>query len=196
VPLRLLRQWGVQGIDVVGIAACAIVALVFYLTTVDPLLRQRLATEALRRDIRAQQQRAADLQAATATAGTQLAAIRRELEVDPLQLDSAAHINRRIATLTEFFAACELHIDSMQTGRVSSGPQCDVIPITIVGRGAYLQCVRLLRGLCSLFPDMSVIRVEVAGNPANPAELERCRFELFWYATRGQTSSHLPRDGA
>ena len=91
----------------------------------------------------------------------QLEVVRRELAMNGLELDSAAHINKRIAVLTEFFADCTLHIDDVQTGRICSGLQCDLVPITIVGRGAYPQCVRFLHRLCSTFPDMSVMRIEI-----------------------------------
>ena len=193
--LTPLKRSGFQGVDAAGIVASVLVLLVFYLAAIGPLLQQRSAAAGLRREVRAQREKVADLQAAEATVRQRLAAVQQELAASPLQLDSAAHINRRIAGLTEFFSSCALHIDSVKTGQVSSGLQYDLVPIAIVGRGGYQQCVRLLHGLGSMFPDMAVIRVELAGNPATPSALEKCRFDLFWYATPGQPAGRTANDG-
>lgn len=174
------KRW--SRVDLAGIALCLAIALAWYLTTVGPLLKQRFVTAGLRRKIAEQQEKAEQSRMALASTQHQLAVVRRDLATRGVQLDSAAHINRRIAVLTEFFADCTLHIDDVQTGRISSGPQCDLVPITIVGRGAYPQCVRFLHGLCARFPDMSVMRIELRGTPARTVEPEQFRFEMFWYA--------------
>lgn len=165
-----------------GIGACALISLLWYATTISPLLRQRATTAELRHQIQGRQQKSQDLRAAMASAQQQLEIVRRELAAGGLQLDSAAHINKRIAVLTEFFAECALHIDDVQTGRICSGLQCDLVPITIVGRGAYPQCVRFLHQLSSTLPDMRVTLVEFKGTPARAAESQQFRFEMFWYA--------------
>jgi hypothetical protein len=169
-------------IDVIGVGVCAVISLLWYLTTVNPLLAQRLRTADLRRQIRDQQQKTEELKIAMASAHQQLGAVRRDLAASGVELDRAAHINRRIALLTEFFAGCDLHVDDVQTGRICKGLQCDLVPITLVGRGAYDQCVRFLHGLCATFPDMSVMRIEFKGNPSPSAPSEQFRFEMFWYA--------------
>jgi hypothetical protein len=166
----------------VGLGVCAVVSLLWYLTTVNPLLAQRLRTADLRRQIRDLQQQAEELKAAKASANQLLAAVRRDLDAGGVDLDRAANINKRIALLTEFFAGCTLHVDDVQTGRICQGLQCDLVPITIVGRGAYGQCIRFLHGLCATFPDMSVTRIELRGNPSPAAPPEQFRFEMFWYA--------------
>ena len=190
-----MKRWGFQGVDAAGIVACVLVLLGFYLAAIGPLLEQRSAAASLRREVQAQQEKVADLQEAKAKVRQHLASVHEGLAASPLRLDSAARINRKVAGLTEFFSGCTLHIDSVQTGEVSRGLQYDVVPITIVGRGGYQQCVRLLHGLCSAFPDMTVIRVELAGNPATPSELEKCRFDLFWYATPVQPAARTTGDG-
>jgi Tfp pilus assembly protein PilO len=168
-------------IDAAGIGVCAVMSLLWYGITISPLLEQRSRTADLRHQIRDQQQKAEQLKVAVASVQQQLETVRGELSAGNIQLDSAAHINRRIAELTDFFTDCMLHIDDVQTGRISSGLQCDLVPITIVGRGAYPQCVRFLHGLCSRFPDMSVMRIEFRGTPARTTQAEQFRFEMFWY---------------
>jgi hypothetical protein len=181
-------------IDAAGIGACAAISLLWYLITISPLLEQRSRTADLRHQIREQQEKAEQLRTAMASAQRQWEAVREELAASEVQLDSAAHINRRIAALTEFFTDCTLHIDDVQTGRISSGPQCDLVPITIVGRGPYSQCVRFLHGLCSTFPDMSVMRIEFRGAPAPAAQPEHFRFEMFWYAAPNSAVQSVASD--
>lgn len=176
------KQGSFPGIDAAGVGVCALISLLWYLTTLSPLLEQRSITGGLRQEIGNRQLKAEERKAAIAAATQQLAAVRQELSTSGVRLDSAAYINKRIAGLTELFASCALHIDDVQTGQVCNGLQCDLVPITFVGRGAYPQCVRFLHGLPSLFPDMSVMRIEFTGSPARTAEPERFRFEMFWYA--------------
>jgi len=177
-----IKQGGLTRIDAAGIGICVLISLAWYVTTISPLLEQRSRAADLRRQIEEQQHKAGQLKAGMATAQRQWEVVRKELATNDVQLDSAAHINRRIAVLTEFFSNCDLHIDDVQTGRISGGLQCDLVPITVVGRGAYPQCIRFLHGLCSTFPDMSVMRIELRGTPAPVAQPEKFRFDMFWYA--------------
>jgi Tfp pilus assembly protein PilO len=174
--------------DAAGIGVCLLLSLAGYVMLVGPFLQQRAATAGLRREMEAQQDKAAELASAVVRARERLAAVREQLAASAIQLESAAHINKRIAALTEFFSRCDLHIDDVQTGRVCSGLQYDVVPITIVGRGAYPQCAKLLRGLCSQYPDMSMMRIDLAGSPVERPEAEKFRFELFWYAASGHAA--------
>lgn len=180
--LSAFRHHSLLRIDAVGTAVCVLASLVWYLTTGGPLLEQRCVTAGLHHELQTQQEKNSALQAAIATVKERLTSVQQELAVGTVQLDSAAHINRRIAGLTGFLSACELQVDNVQTDRIASGRQYDLVPITIVGRGACLQYVRFLHGLSTTFPDMSVVRVELAGNPAQSSESENFRLELFWYA--------------
>jgi hypothetical protein len=187
-------QHGFRRMDAVGIGLCVLMSLASYLTTVRPFVRQRSATAALRQEMRAQQEKAAQLETAIGTVKEQLRAVRQDLAAAAIQLDSAAHINRRVAALTEFFAGCEIQVDDVQTGRTCAGPRYDLVPITIVGSGAYRQCVKLLHGLCGAFPDMSVMRIELAGNPAQALEPEKFQLVLFWYAAPGNSTQDAARE--
>ncbi len=73
----------------------------------------------------------------------------------------------------------------MQTGAVHSGLQYDLVPITVVGRGPYKECINFFHGLPGAFPDMSLIRIELSGVPG-PAAPEKFQFEFLWYAAPGK----------
>jgi Tfp pilus assembly protein PilO len=169
-------------IDTVGVGACLLASLMGYMAIVNPLLEKRSTAVERQREMETRQQKATELESAVAAAQERLTAARRQLAAGAVQLDSAAHINKRIAGVTEFFSRCALHVDDVQTGRVSSGPQYDLVPITILGRGGHRQCVQFLHGLSSKYPDMNVMRIELSGNPAEPVDSGKFRLELFWYA--------------
>ncbi len=200
VHLSAFRHHSLLRIDAVGTAVCVLASLIGYLTTGEPLLEQRSATAGLHRELQTQQERNAALRAAIATVKERLTLVRQELAAGRVRLDSATHINTRIAGLTGYLSDCELQVDDVQTDRVASGPQYELVPITIVGRGACRQCVRFLHGLCTTFPDMSVMRVELSGNPAQPSEPETFRLALFWYAAPSgltpASASEKPRPDA
>jgi len=173
---------GLLWIDAAGIATCLLASLMGYMTLVHPLLQRRVAAAGMQLEMETRQQKASELEAAVAVAKERLTTARQQLAASAVQLEPATHINKRIAGVTEFFSGCELHVDDVQTGRVSNGLQYDLVPITILGRGGHRQCVQLLHGLCAKYPDMSVMRIELSGNPAEPADSGKFRLELFWYA--------------
>ena len=178
-----MSKWGgLLCVDAVGVGVCVVVSLVGYATLVNPLLQKRSAATGLQRELQTRQQKVTEVQSAVAAAQERLTAARQQLAAGAVQLESAAHINKRIAGMTEFFSGCELHVDDVRTGRVSSGLQYDLVPITILGRGGHRPCVQLLQGLCAKYPDMSVMRLELSSNPAESADSGKFRFELFWYA--------------
>lgn len=185
-----MRPPSLWWMDAAGIGVCLLASAVGYVALVRPFLQKRAAAAALVREVETRQKAVAGLESAGDAARDRVTMARQQLTAGALELESAAHINKRMAAVTEFFSQCALHVDDMQTGRVSNGPQYDLVPIAIVGRGSYPQCVRLLYGLCVKYPDMSVMRVDLAGSRGERAEMEKFRFELFWYAA---PSGPLPK---
>ncbi len=176
------KRSSLLAIHAAGVGTCVLLSLIGYATLVGPFLQQQSGVVKLRQEMEARQKKATDLESALAKGQERLAALQQELMDGAVRLESAAHVNKRIAAVTELFSACDLHVDDVQTGSVSGGQQYDLVPITIVGRGAYQQCAKLLHGLCSEYPDMSVLRVDLTGNPAQTSEVGKFRLELFWYA--------------
>ncbi len=183
--LKDLQQHGLRRIDMAGAAVLTVASLAGYLTTVAPFLEQRAITAGLRSEMRVQREKASELKAAIATVKERMQAVRLEMATGSVRLDSTAHINRRIAGLTKSLSECELEVDDVKTAPICSSPRYDLVPITVTGRGAYRQCVKFLQRLCSTFCDMSVMQIELTGNPARCEEPEQFRFDLFWYAAPG-----------
>ena len=109
-----------------ALGVCVLISLLWYLTTINPLLEQRSVTADLRRPDRrpaAKGRGAEDRHGLDRNSNWRSSAGNSRRTA--LELDSAAHINKRIAVLTEFFADCTLHIDDVQTG--GSAADCSAI---------------------------------------------------------------------
>jgi hypothetical protein len=130
----------------------------------------------------------AEIKAATAKVQDRLAAAQKDLEASAIRLEPAIHINKRVADLTQFFSDCELDVDNVQTGSVYLGLQYDLVPVSVLGRGPYGQCVKFFRGLRSMFPDMSMARVELSQAAGQKVEAASFQFDLLWYAAPGRDS--------
>jgi Tfp pilus assembly protein PilO len=179
------QQSSLRHIDAAALGLCALASVLWYVTTAQPLVEQRSAGAQQRHEVQSRQEEAVQLKAGVAKVKERLAAVGREQAAGAIQLDSAARINQRVAALTEFLAECHLQVDDVRTGRASRNIRYNLIPITVVGRGPYRECVKFFHGLCAKCPDMSVMRIDLAGNPAEPADPETFRLELFWYAAPG-----------
>jgi Tfp pilus assembly protein PilO len=182
------ERFSLLKIDAAGIGLCMAASLVFYWVTIQPFLqRQSLACEQ-RRELKIRQDKVAEIKAATAKVQERLTSVQENLAAGSVKLEPAAHINKRVAGLTQFFSDCELDVDDVQTGRVYNGLQYDLVPITILGRGPYRQCVKFFHGLRSTFPDVSMARIELSRKAGQKAEEAIFQFDLLWYAAPGRSS--------
>jgi Tfp pilus assembly protein PilO len=192
------KRSGLLWIHAAGIGVCVVTSLFGYATLAGPFLQRQAAAVDLRRELQTQQQKAGELQTDLKAARERLAALQAEVAAGTVRLEPAAHVNRRIAAVTEFFCACGLTVDDVRMGAVSGGRQYELVPLTIVGRGTYQQGVAFLHGLCAKYPDMSLIRVDLTGNAAAP-DLTKLKLELFWYTAPGgptqKAAAHPNVDG-
>lgn len=182
VRRRSLQKLARLHIDVAGVMVCVFASLAFYAATVRPFFQRRSAAAEQRRQLHGLTCKASELDVALAQGQDRLETLKDKLASGSVTLDSTTHINKRIAGLASFFADCKLEVDDVRTGEMCPGLHCDVVPMTIVGRGSYERYGRFLHGLGSAFPDMSVVKIELTGNPARASESETFRFELLWYA--------------
>ena len=174
-------------IDAAGLGLCVVASLVFYWMTIQPLRERQSLSVDQHRELSHRQEKLGELKAATARLQEQVSGTQGELAGSAVKLESAGHINKRVASLTQFFTECELEIDDVQTRRAYSGLQYDLVPITILGRGPYAQCVRFLRRLHSTYPDMSIARIEFSCPPGPTARPAKFGFDLLWYAAADQS---------
>jgi Tfp pilus assembly protein PilO len=182
------ERYSLLKIDAAGIGLCMAASLLFYWVTIQPCLQGRSLAVEQRRELKTRQGKMDELKASTAKVQERLAAVQKDLEASAIRLEPASHINKRVAGLTQFFSDCELDVDNVQTGGVYHGQQYDLVPITVLGRGPYRQCVRFFRGLRSTFPDMSMARIELSQAAGQKVEAASFQFDLLWYAAPGRGS--------
>jgi len=193
--------------DAAGMVVCVAASLGVYFFVLAPLMAQRSALESCRGELAIQSEKSAKLKASMSRLRNHLGAIQKELGRSQIKLEKASHINRRVAQINAFLADCELHVDQVQispsheqrnrittdsslNGRgCATRQRCDLIPISISGKGGYKQCVAFLHKLYQAFPDISVAGFELRGNPASPEQLGTFRFELFWLAQELKTQN-------
>jgi len=176
------ERFSLLKIDAAGIGLCIAASLMFYWMTIEPFLQRQSLAGKQRRELNTQQGRVAEIKAATAKVQQRLTSVQEDLAAGAVKLEPAVHINKRVAGLTQFFSECELDVDDVQTGRVYNGLQYDLVPITILGRGPYRQCIKFFHGLRSMFPDMSMARIELSRNAGQKGEQAIFQFDLLWYA--------------
>lgn len=169
-------------IDAAGLGVCVAASLLFYWATVQPFLEGRTLIAGQRRELVDRRDKVTELKAGAARLQERMTGVQDALATSAIKLEPAARINKRVAGLTQFFSDCELDVDDVQTGRVSNGVQYDLVPVTILGRGSYAQCVRFFRGLRVKFPDMNVARLEFSCVPGPTPRRATFKFDLLWYA--------------
>ena len=168
-------------IDAAGIAVCIVVSLVAYSVGIRQLVEQRSLLAGQRQKLAVQREEYSKLEASMSSLREHLVVVQDELAQSEIELESTDQINQRIAELTTLLGDCTLEVDDVQTGKVFAGHKCDLVPISIAGRGGYKQCAAFLHGLCRTFPDISVTRFDLAGNPATPEQAGTFHLQLFWH---------------
>ena len=171
-------------IDIAGVFVCVAVSLVAYFTELKPLIERRFFLVNQRLNLAAQREESSELGASMRSLDNQLTVVREKLAKDKIKLESSDQINQRIAELTALFNDSALEVDDVQTGRISIGSKCDLVPISVAGRGGYKQYATFLDKLHETFADISVARFELQGKPENPASAHSggmFGIQLFWH---------------
>jgi len=167
--------------DAIGAAICLLASFVVYFAALKPLFEQRFFLAKRHKKLAIQREESLSLGASMRTLDNQLVVVQEKLAKNEIKLESSDRINQRIAELTALFNDCALEVDDIQTGKISIGPKCDLVPISIAGRGGYKQCVAFFHMLHQTFADISVAKFELAGGPAKPGRPGTFSFQLFWH---------------
>jgi len=166
----------------VGTIFCVAASLWAYFGVLGPLMAQRSFLASQRQELARASERACELKALMSILKNRLAVVQKELAQSEIKLETADRINQHVADITTFLNACELKVDQVQIGKILVGLRCDLVPISISGKGGYKQCAAFLHQVCRTFPDISVAAFELRGNPAKLGQPGTFRFELFWLA--------------
>ncbi len=177
-----LRDRSVLGLNVAGVAACAVVVGVFCLDGLRPLLgRAAAGTTARHRLAVARDQRdAADGAVRDGTA--ELIELHHQEMATALILLPPTRVNDVLARVSAVAAGCGVRLDEVRVGEMARGDRYATLPVHASGRGAYRQCVAFLHKLNHDCPDVGVDAFGLAGAAGDAGGPVAVDLELRWHA--------------
>ncbi len=168
--------------DMAGLLVCIAVSALAYFMGLEPLLEQRANRITQRRQLLAAQRESTTLGAALSTLKKKAIAVRQELTEKDIELESTDRLNRRLAELAAVLGESALQIDAVNTGSISKGHHCDLVPIHVSGQSSYRQCAAGFRRLYKTLRDVSIVGFNLEGIPEQSVLKGRFSLDLFWYA--------------
>ena len=178
-----------RSIDMAGIASCGLVVAALVFGAIMPLLHHRGDSEAKRRELSKQRQHVATAKASVASLQAQVAKAHSTLERNPIRLEDARQINKRLARINEIALARGLRVQGVDPGAVSRGARYQTIDMKLAGEGGYRGCVEFLRDMHDQFPDTAVTAFQLSGSPQEADHAAAFKFELRWYASPTETTA-------
>jgi Tfp pilus assembly protein PilO len=170
------------GAHAIGSAVIVAISLAAFLIVVGPVQRINAQRAAMERELDAQQRRAEELDETRAVLADELGRIEQQLSASEIQLQSARHLNARIAHIIDHAARGEVAIHETRPGTVRDHRRYQTVPILLAGRGSYPDCAAFLHQLHESLPDTGVVEFELTGRPEDPRAPASFRFNLVWYA--------------
>ena len=168
-------------VDAAVVIVCLVAALPLCFARVNPFLRsadavgERTARLSLLRESVARADRA------LAAQRDRLRAVQAQVDAERRRLQSAGHLNRRLARLTELAGATGLEVEEILPGQASRRPRYTIVPVTLTANGNYPTCAIFLARLKEAFPDTSVASFELNGYPQGPQRRARLHLDLRWH---------------
>jgi Tfp pilus assembly protein PilO len=176
------KYWPIYGC---GGAACAALSVVAWIALVSPTLEQLSVRSARFHELRAQQQKHANLNAELASSRQELKDLQQALANSTLRLEPASEVNHRLAALTTVAGSHGMALDELRPGAAADSPQYKLLPIHMAGTGTYPACARFLHTLHERFPDTGLQSFEIT-NPSPGGDQLKLTFqvELVWYTKK------------
>jgi Tfp pilus assembly protein PilO len=175
-------------IDGAALGLCLAVTLGAYALVWVPLAKQHQAIVQQDVQLGAQRQKCSQLNSSMLTLKSQSLTIEQAIKDSHVQLEPADRINQRIADLTHLLSQCGLEIDDIQTDQIIMGSMCDLVPMTISGKGRYPACATFFHDMYRSLPDMAVPQFDLVGNPDPSKTSSQFFYNLFWFAEPSATS--------
>jgi Tfp pilus assembly protein PilO len=172
-------------VNVLGLAACAGVALAWYFAGIQPLLRAKEARVALARTAQEQQERHSALKNSKKQHEERLAALRLQVKEATIWLEPVDHLNTRVKNLADLATAHRLRVDDIKPGAASAQSHYMGVPIRLAGQGGYQAAARFLHALRMHKQDVGITGFELKGEPEAPDKPASFTVQLLWYAAPG-----------
>jgi len=178
--LLRLRRWHV---NVAASVLAAGLALAAYSSGLGPMFRHRAALVEDKRQLPVQKRRAAQFRAQEFAARKRLEQIRGLLASGRAVQQAPGTVNQQVAAITELVSRCGLEVDDIRLGKLTGDQRFGTFPISLAGKGGYVQCAVFLHRLCQVFPDAAVSSFQLTADPARLAGGGTFRFDLLWHTS-------------
>jgi hypothetical protein len=165
----------------IGAAAFGLLTGALYVTTILPMQLREHAVEKLHAQIADQQARQERLQRSRQLAERQLEQSKVELTQTPIEFASPRAINEQLARLAELAGWSGLTVETIDPGKLTSGPMLATQPIRVTGRGSFNACHTFMRVLREETPETSVNTFSLSADGTDAGEL-RFEMNLLWYS--------------
>jgi Tfp pilus assembly protein PilO len=174
-------------IDAGGIVVCILLSVALYYAGLQPLAAGYDRYLAQQSELEIKQQSATTSNASLQTLQRRLGSLQQQLTDNPLRLQPATAINKRLGELTDLAAQLGLRMEDVQPGKSNSGARFETVTIHLAGTGAYRTCVLFLHRLREKFPDTAVTSFHLSGNPNDTASIANFEFDLQWFTALPET---------
>jgi Tfp pilus assembly protein PilO len=185
-------------IDALAVTLCVILTAVVYFQGVSPLIGKQQHLRSQEVDLAKKRIAASQRAARLSELRRRLARTRQTLDASAVRLKSIDQLNQELAELTQLARECGLAVESVQPGRLIEGQRYGIVPVTLLGKGAYPKCAWFMHALTDQRKDTGIVRFELTGEAADagarpgavvataPAAAPASfRIELAWYTAPG-----------
>jgi Tfp pilus assembly protein PilO len=175
-------------IDAMALGACLVLTAAAYIFGIQPLLDREQQQKEQEQTLAAKTAQANQSTAQLTALRNQLSKVRDAVSHSAIKLQSTAHLNQRLAEVTQMAGACGLQVNEIQPGAIVSGDRYETVPLHLAGFGAYEACAVFMHKLHQAFPDTGLSSFELTGTPNQPTNPAVFRFTLTWYAAPSLTA--------
>jgi len=179
---RRTQKKGLSVIDLLGSGFCILASLGLYMFVLAPLMAGRSVLTEQQKQISAQQERMATLEATITQLKNRSVETAQRLGQCSISLRPLTQVNRRVAELTQLMEDSQLVVDEIEIGEPQFGSQYSAILVGIAIKGQYLDCLAMLRELREGFPDVTLMRLQMAGRPGHVDAVVTFNLEFIWFA--------------
>ena len=190
-----LTRWK-MAIDAAGAGACALVVGALIFAGLLPLERRQSLAAAQRQQLISRQQRLCSARASVKALEHELRKKEAELAGNPVHLEDASAVNRRLARINDLAASRGLEVLGVEPGEITRNARYQAVALKLTGAGEYGGCVRFLHELHEAMPDTTVVAFRLTSTPQEHATPAAFSFELRWYAAPVQATASADEDGA
>ncbi|MGB0768762.1 MAG: type 4a pilus biogenesis protein PilO, partial [Phycisphaeraceae bacterium] len=185
-------EGGATPIHFGGGALCALLLSAGWVLGLGPLLSESQQATTVQQRADAAETEASERQEELDRLQQSLAAIRQQLEDQPISLSSASRINPLLATIASWSEEYRLSITRTRAGRPKALTYYDYVPIELAGEGRYGDLLAFFGRLHRDRGDLGLVAFEVR-RMSTSGEVA-FDLDLAWYVVR--VDEGLPGEGA